>query len=108
MPCPWHQDGGRPCTHEATSLSSSASQPLARLWFLGGAGPRLWVQASTTLLTLEELCQLTPAEDIGKHTCGYKREHSHPFFFFLYLGESVSAGPDRVPSASTDPQPDGP
>lgn len=30
------------------------------------------------------------------------------FISFLYLGESISAGPDRVPSASTDPQPDGP
>lgn len=83
MPCPWHQDGGRPCTHKATSLSSLASQPRAQLWFLEGAGPRLWVQASATLLTLEELCQLTLAEDIGKHTCGYKWEHSHPFLFFF-------------------------
>lgn len=52
---------------------------------------------------------LTLAEDIGKYTCGDKWEHSHPFFFFfLYLGESISAGPDWVPSASTEPQPDGP
>lgn len=74
MPCPWH--------HKSPSLSSSASQPRAQLWFLEGAGPRLWVRASAVLLTLEELCQLTLAKDIGKYTCGYKWEHSHPFYFF--------------------------
>lgn len=54
----------RPRTREATSLSSSASQPRARLWFLGGAGPRLWTRASVALPTLKELCRLTLAEDV--------------------------------------------
>lgn len=37
---------------------------LLHCYFLEGPGPLLWMSASTALLTLEELCQLTLAEDI--------------------------------------------
>lgn len=37
---------------------------LLHCYFLEGPGPLLWMSASAALLTLEELCQLTLAEDI--------------------------------------------